>query len=91
MNNVYPQTNHTQTSTSPQPSRLPTRTPAESSKAGRAIVLTTHSMEEADILGDSIGIMARGKLRALGSAIRLKQARRAGQRVPVLGSFCGWA
>ena len=30
-------------------------------------------MEEADVLGDRIGIMARGKLRALGSSIRLKQ------------------
>ena len=35
--------------------------PAEASKPGRAIVLTTHSMEEADILGDQIAIMARGR------------------------------
>lgn len=45
----------------------------ESSKAGRAIVLTTHSMEEADILGDTVAIMARGKVRAYGSSLRLKQ------------------
>lgn len=38
-----------------------------------AIVLTTHSMEEADVLGDCIGIMARGQLQCLGSAIHLKQ------------------
>ena len=31
----------------------------EAAKPGRAIVLTTHSMEEADILGDRIAIMAR--------------------------------
>jgi ABC-type multidrug transport system ATPase subunit len=45
----------------------------EEAKPGRAIVLTTHSMEEADILGDRIAIMARGRLRALGSSLRLKQ------------------
>jgi len=32
-------------------------------KQDRAVVLTTHSMEEADILGDRIGIMAKGMLR----------------------------
>ena len=38
-----------------------------------AIVLTTHSMEEADILGDRIGIMVQGQLQCLGSPIHLKQ------------------
>lgn len=33
----------------------------EAAKKGRAIVLTTHSMEEADILGDRIAIMARAR------------------------------
>ncbi|XP_020242626.1 ABC transporter A family member 2-like [Asparagus officinalis] len=41
-------------------------------KKGRAIVLTTHSMEEADILSDRIAIMAKGRLRCLGTSIRLK-------------------
>uniref|UniRef100_A0A803L938 ABC transporter domain-containing protein n=2 Tax=Chenopodium quinoa TaxID=63459 RepID=A0A803L938_CHEQI len=44
----------------------------ESSKRGRAIVLTTHSMEEADVLSDLIGIMAKGRLRCIGTPIRLK-------------------
>uniref|UniRef100_A0A803M190 ABC transporter domain-containing protein n=1 Tax=Chenopodium quinoa TaxID=63459 RepID=A0A803M190_CHEQI len=44
----------------------------ESSKRGRAIVLTTHSMEEADVLSDRIGIMAKGRLRCIGTPIRLK-------------------
>ncbi|KAG5406450.1 hypothetical protein IGI04_012569 [Brassica rapa subsp. trilocularis] len=39
---------------------------------GRAIILTTHSMEEADILSDRIGIMAKGRLRCIGTSIRLK-------------------
>ncbi|KAG6412263.1 hypothetical protein SASPL_124937 [Salvia splendens] len=44
----------------------------EGAKRGRAIILTTHSMEEADILGDRIGIMAKGRLRCIGTSIRLK-------------------
>ena len=44
----------------------------ESAKKGRAIVLTTHSMEEADVLSDRIGIMAKGRLRCIGTSIRLK-------------------
>ncbi|KAJ8771859.1 hypothetical protein K2173_027036 [Erythroxylum novogranatense] len=44
----------------------------QKAKNGRAIVLTTHSMEEADILSDRIGIMAKGRLRCIGTSIRLK-------------------
>ena len=50
-------------------------------KPGRAIVLTTHSMEEADVLGDRIAIMARGSIRALGSSLRLKQKYGSGYQV----------
>ncbi|KAL6073552.1 ABC transporter, ATPbinding domain containing protein [Balamuthia mandrillaris] len=55
----------------------------ERAKKGRVVVLTTHSMEEADILGDTIAIMARGRLRCIGSSIRLKQKFGAGYRVTV--------
>ena len=41
-------------------------------KEGRVIVLTTHSMEEADALSDEIGILSSGRLRALGSSFFLK-------------------
>ena len=41
-------------------------------KQDRAIVLTTHSMEEADILCDRIAIMADGRLAAVGSSLDLK-------------------
>ncbi|KAL4434281.1 hypothetical protein ABPG75_000722 [Micractinium tetrahymenae] len=60
-------------------------------KRDRAIVLTTHSMEEADILGDRIGIMARGRLRCLGNSLRLKSRFGSGYRVSirVLGSGGG--
>ena len=42
-------------------------------KQGRTIVLTTHSMEEAEILCARIGIMAKGTLRCIGGQIRLKE------------------
>lgn len=44
----------------------------QDAKKGRAIILTTHSMEEADILSDRIGIMAKGRLCCIGTSIRLK-------------------
>jgi len=40
--------------------------------AGRATILTTHSMEEADALCSKIGIMTSGKLRCVGSPQHLK-------------------
>ena len=36
------------------------------------IVLTTHFMDEADLLGDRVAIMADGELRCCGSSIFLK-------------------
>ena len=44
----------------------------EAAKVGRAIILTTHSMEEADILGDRIAIMTKGELCCIGTPIWLK-------------------
>eukprot|EP00026_Physarum_polycephalum_P001937 Phypoly_transcript_01940.p1 GENE.Phypoly_transcript_01940~~Phypoly_transcript_01940.p1 ORF type:complete len:991 (+),score=123.87 Phypoly_transcript_01940:334-2973(+) len=41
-------------------------------KKDKIIVLTTHSMEEADALGDKIAIMALGRLRAVGDSLHLK-------------------
>ncbi|KAG1680746.1 hypothetical protein FOA52_008079 [Chlamydomonas sp. UWO 241] len=55
----------------------------QEAKVGRAIVLTTHSMEEADILGDRIAIMAKGRLRCIGSSLRLKQRFGSGYQVSV--------
>jgi len=39
---------------------------------GRTIVLTTHFMEEADVLGDRIAIMDQGKLICSGTPMFLK-------------------
>jgi len=55
----------------------------EAAKQDRCVVLTTHSMEEADILGDRIGIMAKGRLRCLGNSVRLKSRFGAGYKVSV--------
>uniref|UniRef100_A0A6B2L4B2 ABC transporter domain-containing protein n=1 Tax=Arcella intermedia TaxID=1963864 RepID=A0A6B2L4B2_9EUKA len=41
-------------------------------KRDRAIILTTHSMDEAETLCNNIGIMAHGALRCIGSAQHLK-------------------
>jgi ATP-binding cassette subfamily A (ABC1) protein 3 len=44
----------------------------KSYKSDRIILLTTHFMDEADYLGDRIGIMAGGKLVCCGSGFYLK-------------------
>lgn len=41
-------------------------------KKNRAIVLTTHFMDEADLLGDRIAIMSHGELKCYGSSLFLK-------------------
>ena len=41
-------------------------------REGRTIILTTHFLEEADLLGDRIAIMNHGKLRCCGSSSFLK-------------------
>lgn len=53
---------------------------------GRAIVLTSHSMEEADLLGDVIAIMAEGKLAAYGTSLDLKSQYGVGYTLTVVRS-----
>uniref|UniRef100_A0A182NIG1 ABC transporter domain-containing protein n=1 Tax=Anopheles dirus TaxID=7168 RepID=A0A182NIG1_9DIPT len=50
-------------------------------KVGRTVILSTHFMDEADVLGDRIAIMAEGKLRAIGSPFFLKKNLGAGYRL----------
>jgi len=45
----------------------------QNNKNGRTILLSTHSMEEADVLSDRIAIIANGKLVCDGSAFFLKR------------------
>ncbi|KAF9953943.1 hypothetical protein BGZ72_005048 [Mortierella alpina] len=52
-------------------------------KINRTVVLTTHSMEEADILSDRIAIMTSGRLRCIGSSLHLKELYGTGFRLDV--------
>ncbi|KYQ89172.1 ABC transporter A family protein [Tieghemostelium lacteum] len=56
----------------------------ERAKRGRVIILTTHSMEEADCLGDRIGIMKKGRLITLGTSLRLKNKFGTGYKIVAL-------
>lgn len=47
--------------------------------AGQTVVLTTHSMEEAEALGDRLTIQVRGQLRCLGTPKALKEVRSFGR------------
>ncbi|VDN97259.1 unnamed protein product [Rodentolepis nana] len=41
-------------------------------KSSRTIILTTHHMDEADVLGDRIAIVSQGRVKASGSSLFLK-------------------
>jgi ABC-2 type transport system ATP-binding protein len=45
----------------------------EKLKGSITIILTTHYMEEAEALSDRIGVMAKGRLKAVGTAAELKE------------------
>lgn len=53
----------------------------QSEKIGRTILLTTHFMDEADILGDRIVIMAEGEFKCGGTAFFLKKRFGEGYRL----------
>ncbi|XP_068200893.1 phospholipid-transporting ATPase ABCA3-like isoform X1 [Palaemon carinicauda] len=53
-------------------------------RAGRTILLTTHFMEEADLLGDRIAIMANGVIQCCGSSLFLKKNYGTGYRLIIV-------
>ena len=53
-------------------------------KRDRIIILTTHYMDEADVLGDRIGIMAKGNLMCLGSSLFLKNRFGVGYKITLV-------
>jgi len=57
----------------PQSSRLIRDMIRGLKKEGHAIILTTHNMEEADVLSDRVAIIDRGKIVTLGSPHELKE------------------
>jgi ATP-binding cassette subfamily A (ABC1) protein 3 len=57
-------------------------------KKDRIIILTTHYMDEADILGDRIGIMSRGKMKCLGTSVFLKNKFGVGFNLTAVKTDC---
>lgn len=57
----------------PQSSHLIRDTIRDLRKQGHAIILTTHNMEEADLLSDRVAIIDHGKIVMLGSPSELKE------------------
>lgn len=55
----------------------------QSLKTNRAVILTTHDMVEAETLSDRVGIMAHGKLFALGTTLHLKNKYGSGYRLNI--------
>ena len=51
---------------------------------GKAVLLTTHLMEEADTLCDEISIIATGKMRCYGNSISLKQEFTTGIKLQIV-------
>ena len=50
-------------------------------RKGRTILLTTHYMDEADILGDRVGIMSLGQMQCVGTTQFLKNTYGAGYKL----------
>lgn len=53
-------------------------------KANRAVLLTTHSMEEADILSDRISVIVDGKIKCIGTNLFLKNNFGGGYRINLI-------
>eukprot|EP01031_Cornospumella_fuschlensis_P030350 gene30350-36672_t len=52
-------------------------------RKGRTILLTTHYMDEADVLGDRVGIMTQGSMQCVGSTQFLKTHYGAGYKLVI--------
>ncbi|GMT18443.1 hypothetical protein PFISCL1PPCAC_9740, partial [Pristionchus fissidentatus] len=64
--------------------RHETWTLLQAEKETRTMLLTTHFMEEADVLGDRIAIMAHGQLQCCGSGMFLKKHYGAGYHLTIV-------
>ncbi|KAK8097945.1 ABC transporter [Apiospora kogelbergensis] len=52
----------------------------------RTIIMTTHFLDEADLLADQLAILSKGTLRAQGSSVELKDRLGAGYRIHVFNA-----
>ncbi|KAF0979003.1 hypothetical protein FDP41_002073 [Naegleria fowleri] len=55
-------------------------------KKGRAMILTTHAMDEADYLSDRIAIMAHGQLKCIGDSLSIKAQYGSGYNLLVVSN-----
>mmetsp|Transcript_23109 Transcript_23109/g.41251 ORF Transcript_23109/g.41251 Transcript_23109/m.41251 type:complete len:901 (-) Transcript_23109:1806-4508(-) len=53
-------------------------------KKGRVMILTTHSMEEADILSDRVAIIVDGRIKCQGTSLNLKNEYGDGYRISLV-------
>eukprot|EP00698_Gefionella_okellyi_P001580 TRINITY_DN1150_c1_g1_i2.p2 TRINITY_DN1150_c1_g1~~TRINITY_DN1150_c1_g1_i2.p2 ORF type:complete len:258 (+),score=63.41 TRINITY_DN1150_c1_g1_i2:1858-2631(+) len=60
------------------------RLKASGAASGRVIILTTHNMEEADVLADRVAVLSAGVLRCVGDALHLKAKYGRGYRLTVV-------
>ncbi|KAL4939151.1 hypothetical protein BDV06DRAFT_41263 [Aspergillus oleicola] len=56
-------------------------------RGSRTIILTTHFLDEADLLADHIAILSKGVLKANGSSVGLKNQLGSGYRIHVLNGL----
>ena len=57
-------------------------------KKDKVIVLSTHSMEEAEVLGDKIVVMVDGKFRCVGTSLYLKNHFGEGYKIEFISQNC---
>jgi ABC-2 type transport system ATP-binding protein len=69
----------------PQSSRLIRDLIRDLKKGGHAIILTTHNMEEADMLSDRVAIIDHGKIVSLGPPSELKQKVKSNDVIEIEG------
>lgn len=53
-------------------------------KEGRVVILTTHSMDEADVLSDRVSVIVDGTLKCIGSSLSLKNNFGDGYRISII-------
>lgn len=69
----------------PQSSRLIRDTIKDLKKRGHAVILTTHNMEEADILSDRVAIIDHGRIVSLGPPSELKEKVKSSDIIEIEG------
>jgi ABC-type multidrug transport system ATPase subunit len=55
-------------------------------KKDRAVILTTHSMEEADVLSDCVAVIVDGQLKTIGTSLNLKNTHGDGYRLSIVST-----